>query len=108
MSNTFTRNDAKFLLEKLNNGMRVLVASSKIGLPTIHEIPHARHLGMGLFRADDGDYVVYFDAGGAMDHTPDGASYTILTVESGTYPYDFDAAKAALESVIANGNISLY
>ena len=102
MAYEFNKQDAKFLLEKINDGQRILLAVDRVGLPTIHDIRNAVHCGFGLFRAETPQYKVYFDAGGAMSRCPNGFGYTILRVDRGTFPYDFDAARAALNGIIEN------
>jgi len=98
--NEFTKEDAEFLLEKLNSGEKVLMSFGD-WLPTIHEIRNARHCGFGVFIAETSEYKVSFCGGGAMSRTPSGHGWCVLGVERGEYPYDMDKARASLEAFIA-------
>ena len=91
----WTEEDVTFLLTQLELGP-ILVADAALGFPTIHDFPHAEHLGYGLFRVTGEGYTLSFDGGGAMRRTPSGKGWTPLELQ-GEYPYDLDAARATLE-----------
>ena len=96
LPNEWQAKDIRCLLDALDHS-DVFVADSALGIPVIHEIRGARHLGMGVFEAETPDYVVRFLAGHAMRRTPNEMGWTGLTVERGAYPYDRDAVRARLE-----------
>jgi len=95
----WTREDLEYLLAELDKGP-LAVADPSLGVPTIHEIRGARHLGYGYFLAETPDYKVSFDAGGAMSRTPSGNGWTRLGI-TGRYPYDADQVRATLQAAIA-------
>jgi hypothetical protein len=90
--------DVRCLLEALDRGTMVFVADHELGIPIVHQIRGARHLGMGVFEATTADYTVRFLGGSAMRRTPNEKGWSHLTVERGTYPYDRDAVRARLEA----------
>lgn len=96
LPNGWQAEDLRCLLDALDHS-DVFVADSALGVPVIHEIRGARHLGMGVFEAETPDYVVRFLAGHAMRRTPNEMGWTGLTVERGSYPYDRNAVRARLE-----------
>lgn len=95
-----TAEDAAFLLEKIEKGQKVLLAATEFGLPTIHGIQGARHIGYGVFQVDTGAYKITFDAGTMMQSTPGGQHYTIASVERGEFPYDKDKYVATLKGLL--------
>jgi hypothetical protein len=90
--------DIRFLLQKLDEGQLVLVADEKLGIPTIHTDfgVEIEHFGYGLMGAKGPEYKLTFDAGGAMDKTPGGKSWSALRLE-GNPPYTYDR-----ETVVAH------
>jgi hypothetical protein len=94
------REDVEFLLAKVLDGERILVAGTELGIPTIHGIKGADHCGYGVFKAVTPEYDVTFCAGGAMSRTPFGAAWTALSVRRGSYPYDSDAVAARLQEIL--------
>ena len=97
----WTTDDIRYLLERLDAGP-LLVADSRLGLPTIHDIRGAEHLGFGLFRARTAAYKLTFDAGGAMRRTPSGRGWTYLHID-GDYAYDTEVVRARLEDWLVTG-----
>jgi hypothetical protein len=92
----WTVEDVRFLLVKLEEGP-VLVADSELGVRTIHDVAGpVEHLGFGLMQARNNSYTVDYDAGGAMEQTPSGQSWTFARVKEGTFPYDFDDERSKL------------
>jgi hypothetical protein len=86
----WTVEDVRFLLGKLEEGP-VLVADSELGVRTIHDVGGpVEHLGFGLMQARNNSYTVDYDAGGAMQQTPSGQSWTFVRVKEGKFPYDFE------------------
>jgi hypothetical protein len=90
--------DVRCLLEALDRGTMVFVADHELGIPIVHQIRGARHLGMGVFEATTAEYTVRFLGGSAMRRTPNEKGWSHLTVEKGAYPYDRDAVRAKLEA----------
>lgn len=98
----WTEEDICFLIGKLDEGVRVLVADTKLGIPTIHDSfgVEARFCGFGLFVVETAEYKLTFDGGGAMDRTPSGKGWSKLRVDHGEYPYDFAGVRAKLQSYL--------
>ncbi len=99
----WTVEDIQHLLEQVET-KQVLVADSALGLPTIHDFPGARHLGMGVFTHKTPDYTILYDAGASMGRTPSGQGWTGVRVEEGEFPYDFDGVRATLQGYLDNGH----
>ena len=74
----WTTEDIEYLIGKSEDRV-VLVADTRLGAPTIHEMRGAEHLGFGLFRVREADYELHFDAGGAMQRTPSGKGWTYVS-----------------------------
>jgi hypothetical protein len=93
----WTSEDIRFLLERLAEGP-LLVAESGVGIPTIHESfgAEVHHLGFGLMQVEGDGYILRFDAGGAMQDTPSGKSWTRLTIEGQYSGYDPNAVRQTL------------
>jgi len=85
------RETIKKLLEEVKKGNAVLTAGN-IGIPTIHDIKDARHLGFGLFEATlPNGNTIDFDAGGAMHQAPKpiyGWTYLRGDAKGWGYPYE--------------------
>jgi hypothetical protein len=104
--------DFQELLDAVNEGRAVLVASADYGLPTIHDVGHSlktqgevTHCGWGLFVAKVLHKEVSFDAGGAMKRSGK-VSWTYLRADDMQLQfmgYDRDEVKATLEKLIAEG-----
>lgn len=96
-----TTDDLQFLLDRLDEG-DVLVASSDFGLPTIHSIPNARHIGFGYFTAEVNGCQVEFEGGGALQRTPNGHGWCFLRQrgDGEGFAYDRDAAISELQARI--------
>lgn len=92
----FTEADVRFLLKELEQGRFPLLGSSEIGIPTIHDLRGAEHIGEGVFRVRTPDFEGIFEGGGAMNRLPGGKAFTNLAIHRGTPPYDVEAAKAKL------------
>ena len=93
----WTTDDAAHLLDLVEKGVIVLLADASIGLPTIHDIKGADHIGFGVFKISNAEYEGTFTAGGAMSATPSGKHYTTFSLSRGTAPFwDKDAAVAVL------------
>ena len=90
--------DVRFLLEKLAGGP-LLVADSRLGIPSIHDWKGAEHLGFGLFRVEVENATLHFEAGGAMAHTPSGKGWCRLQIE-GRYAFDFGAVREILTAFL--------
>lgn len=108
----FTKEDIQFLLDRVNEGTRVLVADCELGIPTIHEqgyIPgyeaEVQHCGFGVFIAKTPTFEISFCGGGAMGRLAGNKGWTVLSVK-GDYPYDFDAVKAKLTEILANWEVT--
>lgn len=99
------RVDFQFLLDQLDRG-DILVAESGTGLPTIHQIPGAQHLGFGYFQAQVGGCSVQFEGGGAMQRTPGGSGWCFLVRRGNLddFPYNRDGVRACLQDLIRDGN----
>ena len=69
----WTEEDVRFLLNVLEEGP-ILVADTKLGIPTIHNNfgAEVEHCGFGLMEVKGDGYGLSFDAGGAMQRTPSG------------------------------------
>jgi hypothetical protein len=95
----WTSEDIRFLLEKLAEGP-ILVAESGLGIPTIHDNfgAETRHLGFGLMQVAGDRYTLRFDAGGAMQHSPSGKSWTRLIIEGQYNGYDYATVRQTLSS----------
>jgi hypothetical protein len=93
----WTAADIHFLLERLAEGP-ILVAESGLGIPTIHNNfgAETRHLGFGLMQVEGDNYTLRFDAGGAMQHSPSGKSWTRLTIEGQYKNYDPNTVRQTL------------
>jgi hypothetical protein len=96
----WTVEDIRFLLEKLETGP-LLVADTKLGIPTIHSHfgAEAEHCGFGLFKVKGAGFTLHFDAGGAMERTPSGKGWTRLQID-GDFTFDTGAVKAKLEEYL--------
>jgi len=93
--------DIEFLLKKVKDGRhRILVADSKLGIPTIHDFAGTRHCGMGVMKATLDGCTITFDAGASMDRTPSGQGFTGIQVTKGEYDYPFDEVRAKLEAIV--------
>jgi hypothetical protein len=97
LSDGWTGEDIRFLLEKLAESP-ILVAQSRLGIPTIHDNfgAETRHMGFGLMQVEGSGYTLRFDAGGAMKRTPSGQGWTKLIIEGWYDGYDRDAVHQAL------------
>jgi hypothetical protein len=95
--NDWTREDIQLLIDLVANNQIVLVADHKLGIPTIHGIPGAEHLGFGYFEATNPQYTIQFEGGGAMSRTPSGKGYSVAIVTAGTYVYPQDEVLETLE-----------
>jgi hypothetical protein len=96
----WTVEDVRFLLEKLEEGP-ILVADTELGIPTIHDVKgQVEHCGFGLMKATAREFTVTFDAGGAMQRTPSGRSWSFLKVTAGEYPYDTEGVQATLQHYV--------
>ncbi len=96
--------DIRFLLNVLEDGP-ILVADTRLGIPTIHEDFGAEvvHCGFGVMKAEGPGFKIFFDAGGGMEHTPSGKGWTHLTVEgktTGPFVYDKAAVRNKLMSYL--------
>lgn len=96
----WTIEDVEFLLNTIDDIGPVLVggSGSYLGIPTIHDIKGARHLGYGFFEAEVEGVKVSFDAGGAMMRTPSGRGWTALR---GPYGVEIPASIWNEEEVVA-------
>ena len=97
----WTQEDLQFVLQELEEGRMILVAGDDLGIPTIHDMPNGRHMGMGVFSASGLGWEASFTGGGEMYSTPGGISYTVL---SPRYPtkipqsvYDIEAVKGKIK-----------
>ncbi len=103
----WTVDDVRFLLNKLDEGVRALVSDTQLGLPTIHSIGgEVEHCGYGLMCLKTPEVELTFDAGGAMQRTPSGQGWSQLRVNRGEYPYDFEAAKAKLAAYLPSPDVA--
>lgn len=93
--------DIRFLLERLGEGP-LLVADTRLGIPTIHDWKGAEHLGFGLFRVEVENATLHFDGGGAMARTPSGKGWCPLQIV-GHYAFDFEAVRATLDAYLDSG-----
>lgn len=75
----WTKEDYAFLAEKVKSGRVILLSDRSLGLPTIHDMPGAEHLGVGLFQFQMNGKTFNFDGGSMMQATPSGQPYTIVT-----------------------------
>jgi hypothetical protein len=94
LPNGWNEEDIRFLLNVLEDGP-ILVADTKLGIPTIHEDFGAEvvHCGFGVMKAEGPGFKITFDAGGGMERTPSGKGWTRLTVEGKTPgPFNYDKA----------------
>ena len=99
----FTAADFDLMLSMIDQKSRVLVGSNNLGLPMIQDIKGAEHCGYGVFKAKTPEYEVVFDGGNAMSRLPSGhKGYTIMSVNKGEYPYDFEAVRETLEKLKAS------
>lgn len=99
---SWTKDDYRFLLDKIENGAIVLLAEPEIGLPTIHDVTGAEHVGMGVFKVSNTGLEATFTAGGAMETTPSGRPYTTLNVSRGAFTYDRATILAKLREKLAD------
>jgi hypothetical protein len=85
LPNGWNEEDIRFLLNVLEDGP-ILVADTKLGIPTIHEDFGAEvvHCGFGVMKAEGPGFKIVFDAGGGMERSPSGKGWTRLTVEGKT------------------------
>jgi hypothetical protein len=92
----WTQEDIRFLLGELEHGP-LLVADTRLGIPTIHSPFGAEvvHCGFGLMCVRTDAFTLHFDAGGAMARTPSGKGWTRLSIE-GSYDYDSGAVREKL------------
>ena len=98
----WTVEDVKEIQALVNAGKIVLVADEKLGIPTIHDFSgRSAHLGFGTFRLSTPEFEVLFDGGAAMHNTPSGKGYTVVLVNSGTFPYDEAGVKATLQGLLS-------
>jgi hypothetical protein len=95
----WTTSDIHMLLEMLAEGP-ILVADSKLGIPSIHDNFGAEtcHLGFGFMQVAGNEYTLRFDAGGAMRRTPSGNGWTKLSIEGQYDGYDINAVHRTLKS----------
>lgn len=93
--------DIRFLLEKLEEGP-LLVADTRLGIPTIHDWKASEHLGFGLFRVQVEGATLHFDGGGALARTPSGKGWCSLRIE-GSYAYDMANIRKALIAYLDHG-----
>src|SRR5271157_3476210 len=93
--------DIRFLLGILESA-RILVADTKLGIPTIHDDfgAEVQHCGFGVMKVAGQGYKLIFDAGGAMERTPSGKGWTRLDIRNGKYPYDSKAVREKLEAYL--------
>lgn len=99
----FTKEDFDLLLFMIDQKSRILVGSNDLGIPMIHDVVGSNHCGYGVFKATTPEYEVTFDGGNAMSRLPSGyKGYTILSVNKGEYPYDFEAVRKTLENLKAS------
>ena len=75
----WTTDDIEYLLDELDKGP-ILVADTKLDIPTIHDFRGIQHLGFGLMKVEMPDCTILFDAGGAMRRTPSGQSWAAVKV----------------------------
>jgi hypothetical protein len=99
---TWTNADFQLLIDLVSNGKMVLVADTSLGIPTIHSIPGARHIGFGYFEASNPQYTLEFEGGGAMARTPSGNGYSVAHVTAGTFEYPTDEVLETLEKLMEN------
>lgn len=93
--------DIRFLLGILESAP-ILVADTKLGIPTIHDDfgAEVQHCGFGVMKVAGPGYELIFDAGGAMERTPSGKGWTRLDIRNGKYPYDSQAVREKLEAFL--------
>src|SRR5271157_1692459 len=93
--------DIRFLLGILES-VPILVADTKLGIPTIHDDfgAEVQHCGFGVMKVAGQGYELIFDAGGAMERTPTGKGWTRLDIRNGKYPYDSKAVREKLEAYL--------
>ena len=93
--------DIRFLLGILESAP-ILVADTKLGIPTIHDDfgAEVQHCGFGVMKVAGQGYELIFDAGGAMERTPTGKGWTRLDIRKGKYPYDSQAVREKLEAFL--------
>jgi hypothetical protein len=96
--------DIRFLLNVLEDDP-ILVADTRLGIPTIHEDFGAEvvHCGFGAMKAEGPGFKIAFDAGGGMERTPSGKGWTRLTIEgkiTGPFIYDKAAVRNKLMSYL--------
>jgi hypothetical protein len=96
----WTADDIQFLLEKLEDSP-ILIADSRLGISTILSFKDVRHCGFGLMKVEGDGYTLRFDAGGAMQRTPSGKSWTRLRIE-GEYDYPLAETRATLKGYLSN------
>ena len=96
----WTLEDIRYLLEKLDNGRPILVASSDLGIPTIHGFSGVQHAGYGVMVVKTAAYKLTFDAGSAMQRTPSGSGWTTLDIEGEYDGYDIEEARRTLEAYL--------
>lgn len=112
MTDSISKEDAQFLLNKLNEGRAILTAGRiHENVPTIHDVgtgdrqtiktdTPVDHAGYGLFIAKKNGETITFDGGGAMSRL-ETVSFTILrpTDLAKEMGYNFDIVRAALEEL---------
>lgn len=96
--------DIRFLLNVLEVGP-ILVADTRLGIPTIHEDFGAEIVlcEYGVMKAEGPGFKIFFDAGGGMERTPSGKGWTRLTVEgkiTGPFVYNKAAVRNKLMSYL--------
>ena len=103
----WTEEDVRFLLNVLEEGP-ILVADTKLGIPTIHNNfgAEVEHCGFGLMEVKGDGYGLSFDAGGAMQRTPSGKGWTRLYIE-GTYVYETSTVREKLLAYLPDSAASL-
>jgi len=83
----WTREDVQEILSKIEDGQIILLAQQLPGIPTIHGVKGANHLGFGVFNVTTPEYEGTFDAGSAMSATAGGKSFTAFSLKRGSPPW---------------------
>jgi hypothetical protein len=99
----WTKEDVLFLIQQVDAGKFILVADPNLGIPTIHHKFPAEvvHAGMGLMVVKTPAYELSFDAGGSMQKTPGGQSWTELRVDKGGCPLNLAGLRSRLAALLA-------
>lgn len=97
LPNGWITEDIHFLLDRLAEGP-ILVAQTRLGIPTIHDNfgAETRHLGFGVMQVEGDGYILRFDAGGAMQRTPSGQGWTRLIIDGQYNGYNRSAVRQTL------------